>query len=345
VMSWALVSALLHPVDKSGRLAALLKKRVMLVGYRAANRHLSHLAEEHLAGSIEIVRVFELARSPIGSNSEAIASAADDVATAAGRCGASSIVVAGVQPGSSLADVAIELKCRGHEVFNLESLLQNYSGTVDPCASYEARVVFEPWPRHSVLTRALKRARDVSLAVIMLAIVGPLFAALAVGVKLTSRGPILYRQTRTGLHGAPFEMLKVRSMHADAERDGNPKWATINDDRVTRFGRLLRRSHLDELPQLINILRGDMSFVGPRPERPAFVSELASRIPCYRLRHMMKPGLTGWAQINYPYSATIEETRKKLAYDLYYLEHAGFLFDLFILARTVRVVAFGRGAR
>jgi lipopolysaccharide/colanic/teichoic acid biosynthesis glycosyltransferase len=134
-------------------------------------------------------------------------------------------------------------------------------------------------------------------------------------------------------------------MNIDAERDGNPRWATVDDHRITPIGRVLRISHLDELPQLVNILRGDMSFVGPRPERPVFVTELASRIPCYRLRHMVKPGLTGWAQINYPYAATIEETRNKLAYDLYYLEHAGFFFDLFILARTARVVLLGRGAR
>lgn len=345
-MSWALKNRLLRPLDARDALGALLKKRVMLVGHGQEAQELARLARTDLGGSIEIVSVVELATTPIGNDSStAAAAAAREISTALRRSGASSILLAGLQADAGLVDLAIELKCRGEDVCDLHALLQNHTGTIDPCASYEERIAFDYWPKYGTLARALKRAQDIWLALIVLVVTAPIFAAIAVGVKLTSRGPIFYRQTRTGLHGTPFEILKFRSMHVDAERDGNPQWAMVNDQRVTSFGRALRILHLDELPQLINILRGDMSFVGPRPERPVFVAELTSRIPCYRLRHMVKPGLTGWAQINYPYSATIEEARNKLAFDLYYLEHVGFFFDLFILARTIRVVALGLGSR
>jgi exopolysaccharide biosynthesis polyprenyl glycosylphosphotransferase len=341
-MSWGLESVLLPPVSA---LSALFKKRIMLVGDSREIPHLTRLANTHLGGSIEIVRVVGLASAARGHDDEALASAACDIADAAARCGASLIVLAGMDSVSTLTELAIELKCRGHEVCDIQLLLRHETGTIEPRASYEARIALEPWPKCSWMTRFVKRAQDMCLAACILVLTAPVLAVVALGVKLTSRGPILYRQIRIGLHSKPFEILKFRSMHIDAERDGNPRWAAVNDHRLTPIGRILRTAHLDELPQLINILRGDMSFVGPRPERPVFVVELASRIPCYRLRHMAKPGLTGWAQINYPYAATIEETRKKLAYDLYYLEHAGFFFDLFILARTARVVALGRGAR
>ena len=172
----------------------------------------------------------------------------------------------------------------------------------------------------------------------------PLQLMVAAVVALTSRGPALFRQERTGLNGLPFTILKFRTMRQDAEKDG-PQWAAENDDRITPAGRFLRKSRLDELPQLWNVLAGQMSFVGPRPERPVFVRELRAAIPYYDQRHVLRPGLTGWAQVKFPYGASVEETEGKLEYDLYYIKHLSVAFDITIILETVRVLLTGKGAR
>jgi lipopolysaccharide/colanic/teichoic acid biosynthesis glycosyltransferase len=159
-----------------------------------------------------------------------------------------------------------------------------------------------------------------------------------------SPGPVIYRQERVGLGGKPFTIWKFRSMRNDAERAG-PIWAALGDARVTRIGAFIRKVRIDELPQLVNILRGDMSLVGPRPERPHFVTQLAAQIPLFHERAQVKPGLTGWAQVNYPYGASVEDARAKLSYDLYYIKHRSVLLDLVILLATVRVVLFQEGSR
>ena len=156
---------------------------------------------------------------------------------------------------------------------------------------------------------------------------------------------MFYRQTRVGFRGRPFTLLKLRSMAVDAEVAGVARWAQQRDPRVTRVGQFMRASRIDELPQLLNVLRGEMSIVGPRPERPMFVEELAKLLPGYDHRALVKPGLTGWAQVNYPYGASVEDAREKLAYDLYYVKHRGLLLDLLIMLSTVRVVLFREGAR
>ena len=158
-------------------------------------------------------------------------------------------------------------------------------------------------------------------------------------------GPVIYRQERVGHRGRTFTVLKLRSMAQDAEKDGKAAWATANDARVTRVGRLIRRARIDELPQLLNVLKGEMSFVGPRPERPEFVAMLTEQIPFYAVRHSVKPGLTGWAQVRYSYGATVEQSVRKLEYDLYYVKNHTLLLDLVILLETVRVVLLGEGAR
>ena len=168
---------------------------------------------------------------------------------------------------------------------------------------------------------------------------------VALLIALETGTPVLYRQERVGLRGKPFTMLKFRSMTTGAEQSGRAEWAAVNDARVTRVGRVLRLARLDELPQLINVLRGEMSLVGPRPERPVFVSMLAEQIPFYGVRHSVKPGLTGWAQVRYSYGANIEQSVKKLEYDLYYVKNHTVFLDLRILLETVRVVLLGEGAR
>jgi lipopolysaccharide/colanic/teichoic acid biosynthesis glycosyltransferase len=167
----------------------------------------------------------------------------------------------------------------------------------------------------------------------------------AIAIPLESRGGVLYRQKRVGLHGREFEVLKFRSMVANAERGTGPMWAKKNDSRVTRIGRFIRKTRIDELPQVFNVLRGDMSFVGPRPERLVFVEELEEKIPFYGLRHTVRPGITGWAQVQYGYGANVEETKEKLKYDLFYIKNGNVWLDLWIALKTVRVVLGGIGAR
>lgn len=189
-----------------------------------------------------------------------------------------------------------------------------------------------------------KRVFDLSAAGALIIALAPLILLTAICIKLEGRGPVLYRQQRIGFGGRPFEILKFRSMVVEAEKDG-PVWAARNDARVTRVGRIIRKLRIDEIPQAINVLRGDMSFVGPRPERPEFVRLLEREIPNYHLRHAVRPGITGWAQVKYVYGASVEDARIKLQYDLYYIEHFSIFRDLLIMAMTVRVALFGIGSR
>jgi len=195
------------------------------------------------------------------------------------------------------------------------------------------------------LTVKLQSVYSFTIATAGLAVLSPAMFIIAILVRLSSPGPALYRQTRVGRNGVPFTLYKFRSMRRDAEAASGPVWASHNDPRVTRFGRWLRRMRLPELPQLINVIRGEMSLVGPRPERPEFVAELTERIPFYRQRHFIKPGITGWAQINHRYGDTIEDTITKLEYDLYYIKNLSPALDFFIIAHTIKVMLLTRGAQ
>jgi len=204
-------------------------------------------------------------------------------------------------------------------------------------------LVFSEGFRVSRLTRLLKRTIDLGLSVTMGIVAFPIMVLTAIAVWLDSGAPVLYRQERVGENGRPFTLFKFRSMRHDAET-GTPVWATAGDDRVTRIGGFIRKTRLDELPQLWNVVRGDMSFVGPRPERPFFVEELAKEIPFYQQRHAVKPGVTGWAQVKYRYGSSVEDAIEKLRYDLYYIKHLSISFDLTIVFDTVKVVLFRKGA-
>jgi lipopolysaccharide/colanic/teichoic acid biosynthesis glycosyltransferase len=192
-----------------------------------------------------------------------------------------------------------------------------------------------------------KRCFDVAAAMTLLLLCWPLMLAVALAIRLESGPgqPILYRQERVGEDGKTFWLLKFRSMRTDAERDGVARWASKHDDRVTRVGRICRKLRFDELPQLWNVLKSEMSIVGPRPERPQFVADLATKIPFYSLRHCLKPGLAGWAQLSYPYGASEEDAAEKLKYDLFYVKNHNLMLDMLILIETVEVVLFNRGAR
>jgi exopolysaccharide biosynthesis polyprenyl glycosylphosphotransferase len=199
--------------------------------------------------------------------------------------------------------------------------------------------------RESLMERGLRRVLDILCCVILLVATFPLLLLAAIAIKLDSPGPVFYRQERVGLGNKPFMLVKFRSMHADAEVPGQAVWASKADPRVTRVGRWLRLTRIDEIPQVINVLRGEMHFVGPRPERPGFVEQLGRQIPHYHDRAAVKPGITGWAQVNYPYGASVEDARMKLAYDLYYVRRRSLFLDLLILVATVRVILFQEGAR
>ncbi len=197
----------------------------------------------------------------------------------------------------------------------------------------------------TVLDRFLKRSLDLAASLVGLLLLGPFLLIAMLAIRLEDGGPMLYRQARVTLNGREFQIFKLRTMRIDAER-GGAVWAAQGDMRITRLGAFLRRTRLDELPQLVNVLRGQMSFVGPRPERPEFVAMLASQLPLYHERHAAKAGLTGWAQINYPYGASIDDARSKLSYDLYYVKNFSILLDLLIILQTVRVVLWpGAGVR
>jgi exopolysaccharide biosynthesis polyprenyl glycosylphosphotransferase len=199
--------------------------------------------------------------------------------------------------------------------------------------------------RQGAVRTISKRIFDVFTSATLLILASPLMLAAAIIVALESRGAILYTQERVGEGSSTFGILKFRSMIADAEKDGKPRWAQANDSRVTRFGRIMRRTRIDELPQLLNVLRGEMSFVGPRPEWPFFVAQLKQRIPLYDARHTVKPGLTGWAQVRHSYAASEEDSRSKLEYDLFYVKNHTLLLDILILIETAGVVVTGKGAR
>ncbi len=204
--------------------------------------------------------------------------------------------------------------------------------------------IFSDGFRASRTTRAIKRCVDVMLAAVGLVLAAPLMLLTALAVMLDSPGPVFYRQERVGENNRLFTLCKFRSMRSDAEK-GTPIWAKSNDARVTRVGRFIRLTRLDELPQLLNVLRGDMSFVGPRPERPYFVQQLTAQIPFYAERHAVKPGVTGWAQVRYRYGASVEDAMEKLRYDLYYIKHLSIAFDFTIVIDTVKVIVCAKGAQ
>ena len=206
------------------------------------------------------------------------------------------------------------------------------------------------WPQttytepNSPLAAATRRIAEVTFCFALLVLTLPVLLAAAIAILIEGGGPVLFRQVRVGLRGAPFHVLKFRTMRTNAEVNG-PVWAAVDDPRVTRVGALLRRTRIDELPQLLNVLRGEMSLVGPRPERPHFVEILAREIPGYHERAAIKPGITGWAQVRFRYGSSVQDARRKLQYDLYYLRHRSLLLDLLILALTVRVVLSRQGSR
>jgi sugar transferase (PEP-CTERM system associated) len=257
------------------------------------------------------------------------------------------VIVAGdemrTEPNS--ASGLLDCKLRGVPVFDEAGFCEQQLGRIDLDGLSPERLLFADGFPNSMLSNFAKRFLDICTSFALLVLTLPVMLLTALAIRLDSRGSVLYRQQRVGLHGKTFTLFKFRSMTEDAEAGGRPRWALQRDPRITRIGRLIRPLRIDELPQLFNVLRGEMSMIGPRPERPHFVEQLARVIPFFHERSYVKPGITGWAQINYPYGASVEDAREKLSYDLYYVKNRSLLLDLFILLGTVRVILSREGAR
>jgi sugar transferase (PEP-CTERM system associated) len=240
----------------------------------------------------------------------------------------------------------LRIKTTGVHVNEISTFLERETGRVDLDSVNPSWLIFsDGFSSSRVLSSAFKRAFDIVASLSLLVFTAPLVLVTAIAIKLESKGPIFYRQRRVGLYNVGFDIVKLRSMRQDAEVPGQAVWAELDDPRITRVGRFIRKTRIDELPQAWTVLKGEMSFVGPRPERPQFVEDLEQKLPYYAERHMVKPGITGWAQINYPYGASIEDSRQKLEYDLYYAKNYSPFLDLLILLQTVRVVLWPEGAR
>ena len=239
----------------------------------------------------------------------------------------------------------LELRLQGIKIEEATSWLEKISGRIEVDSLYPSWLVFAEGFRFSTAFMILRRLLAILISSLLLLIVLPVIPFVILAIKLDSRGPVLYRQQRVGLGGRVFHCYKFRTMRQDAEADTGPTWALDDDPRITKVGKFLRLSRLDEIPQLWCVLRGDMSFVGPRPERPEFVEMLAKEIPYYRVRNTVRPGITGWAQIRFKYSSSLEDAKEKLQYDLYYIKNMSLGLDMMIMFETVKIVLLGRGAK
>jgi sugar transferase (PEP-CTERM system associated) len=270
----------------------------------------------------------------------------DDLAEIVQRENVDRIVVSmGERRGQFPSEQLLDLSLSGH--VNIEegaSFYERLTGRVNLEMLRPSWLIFSGRGRQKRMSGIARAILHRTVALVGAIVSLPVVILTALLIKLESKGPVLYKQERVGKNGRPFTIMKFRSMRVDAEKDG-PVWARSADDRTTRVGRIIRKIRIDEVPQFWNILKGEMSFVGPRPERPHFVAQLAQEIPYYEQRHLIAPGLTGWAQIKYPYGSSVEDARQKLQYDLYYIKNQSLMLDAAILFETIKTILFGRGAR
>ena len=327
--------------------AAILKQRVLVYGAGSnANLINTRLRRRSDRQSFNILGFVPAGNQSIVVDESMLVRSDQPLCALAERFNIDEIVIA---PDERRGGMPMEqmLDCVQHGVLvtDLSTFFEREAGMVQLNIVDPSWLVFSGGFDYSTPRRLTKRCFDLFAACSLLLVAWPAMLLVALAVKLESKGPVIYRQVRVGEYGRHFEMVKFRSMRVDAESDGVARWATRDDDRSTRIGRFIRKTRLDELPQLFLVLTGEMSFVGPRPERPQFVDMLNSEIRYYDVRHSVKPGLTGWAQLRYPYGASVRDANEKLKFDLFYVKNHGLVFDLMIMLQTVEVVLFGRGAR
>lgn len=323
------------------------KRRVLVYGAGVhadlINRRMRRRADRQ---SFAVVGFVPVPGQPVVVDSRLLLETREPLPALVQRLGVQEIVVAPDERRGGLPmDEILACAQRGVSVVNLPSFFEREAGMIKLEVVDPSSLVFSGGFDHSLVRRLSKRAFDIAAASVLLLVGWPAMLLVALAVRLEGGGPVLYRQVRVGESNRCFELVKFRSMRTDAEKDGVAQWASREDARTTRVGRFIRKTRLDELPQLFNVLAGDMSFVGPRPERPQFVDQFNNEIRYYSVRHSVKPGLTGWAQLRYPYGASAADAQEKLKFDLFYVKNHGLLFDFIILVQTVEVVLFGRGAR
>jgi sugar transferase (PEP-CTERM system associated) len=324
-----------------------LEERVLVVGTGAAARKVARQILDQKDFGYRVVGFIDEDASRIGERivNPAIVGTHADIPALIQRHQIQRIIV-GLEDRRGKLPVAelLGAKLAGIRVEDATTTYERITGKILLDDLRPSWLIFSDGFRVSPVNRWVKRVADLTLSLVMGLLAIPLMVLTALAIRLEDGGPVLYCQERVGENGRPFTLCKFRSMRTDAEHAGTPIWATDGDDRITRVGRFIRKTRLDELPQLWNVLRGDMSFVGPRPERPYFVTELSRQIPFYQQRHAVKPGVTGWAQVKYRYGASVEDAMEKLRYDLYYIKHLSVFFDMTIVFDTVKVVLFRKGA-
>lgn len=325
--------------------AAAFRRRVLVLGAGLRADRLRKLSERPESGFVIVGYVAMTESQPVIE--EAIGRAAiNNLTRHVENLGVSEVVLALEERRNSLPlPDLLRIKTTGVHVNDFSSFIERETGRVDLDSVNPSWLIFsDGFSSGRAISSVAKRLFDIAASSLLLALAAPFIALFALLVKLDSRGPAFFRQTRVGLYGQVFDVIKLRSMRTDAEVNG-AQFAQKDDPRVTRLGKFIRKTRIDELPQTWSVLKGEMSFVGPRPERPEFVAELEEHLPFYAERHMVKPGITGWAQINYPYGANLEDSRHKLEYDLYYAKNYTPFLDLLILLQTLRVVLWHEGAR
>jgi len=326
------------------------RERLLLVGTSAAAVDLAReLFERRQELGVEIVGFVDPDPARLGAPliNPGVIGVIDDIPSLVNDLNVDRVVVSlsdarGKLPMDRLLTIRLE---NGVAFDHLASVYEQYTGKIALENLRPSWLIFSEGFRKTRMLLAAKRVVDVLFSTVGLLIGFPLMVLVGIAVKLTSAGPLLYHQTRVGLHGREFRVHKFRTMRVDAESSTGPVWSTANDPRVTPVGNFLRRTRLDEMPQLWNVLTGEMSFVGPRPERPEFVQQLTNEIPFYGQRHVVKPGLTGWAQVRYTYGATVEDAVQKLQYDLYYIKNMAIALDVVIVVETIKTVIMRKGAR
>lgn len=325
----------------------LFKKRVLVLGTGSRAAKIEELVASGEAQGLNIVGYLPLGAVHSYVPHQRVIDEAGSIFDIATRRSVEEIVVAvrerrgGGLPMSEL----LECKLRGLQILDLPGFFERQTGILPLEAINASWMIFAEGFTTGSARDVVKRLFDLLVSGSFLLLFTPLMILTALLIRMESKGSIFYTQERVGQFGKPFTIYKFRSMFTDAEKDGLPVWARQKDDRTTRVGKFIRRTRIDELPQVMNVFLGHMSFVGPRPERPYFVNELAAQIPYYHARHSVKPGITGWAQVKFPYGASVEDAMNKLQYDLYYVKNHSLFLDLMILLQTTQVVVLGKGVR
>jgi len=325
-----------------------LKTRALVIGTGSRAAHVeSLLSKRGHASNTQVIGYLPMGGSHHFVDHARIVDTQESLPELAARLQINEIILAvrDRRGGGMPIQALLTCKLRGIRIVELSSFFERENGHLQIDSMNASWMILAEGFHQGIIRDTVKRLFDLLVSAIMLAITLPIMALTALMIKLESPGPILYRQERVGQGGRSFTILKFRSMCVDAEKDGKPRWARQNDSRVTLTGRCIRRTRIDELPQIFNVFFGDMSFVGPRPERPYFVEDLTQKIPYYGVRHTVKPGITGWAQVRYPYGATDEDAMHKLQYDLYYVKNHSLFLDFMILFQTAQVVLWGKGVR